>query len=41
VLIGRESVVVHTHDFLDTSPRFPFSKPGVDERAYMLGPLQP
>jgi 3',5'-cyclic AMP phosphodiesterase CpdA len=39
-LIGGETVVVHTHDFLDASPRFPFSKPGVDERAYMLGPVQ-
>jgi hypothetical protein len=38
VLIGDETVVVHNHDYLDNSPRFPFSKPGVEERAYALGP---
>ena len=37
VLIGEDTVVVHTHDYLDDSPRFPFSRPGVDDRAYMLG----
>ena len=37
VLIGEETVVIHTHDYLDSNPRFPFSKPGVDERTYMLG----
>jgi 3',5'-cyclic-AMP phosphodiesterase len=42
VLIGNESVVVHTHDFLDTSPRFPFSSPnGGNDRDYALGPLRP
>lgn len=40
VLIGEETVVVHNHDYLDQSPRFPFSKPGVDGRAYVLGPVQ-
>jgi 3',5'-cyclic-AMP phosphodiesterase len=37
VLIGDETVVVHNHDYLDRSPRFAFSKPGVGERAYALG----
>jgi 3',5'-cyclic-AMP phosphodiesterase len=41
VLIGEESVVVHTHDFLDRSPRFPFSMPGVADHSYMLGPVPP
>lgn len=40
VLVRPDTMVVHTHDFLDTSPRFPFSKPGEDNRAYQLGPLQ-
>jgi 3',5'-cyclic AMP phosphodiesterase CpdA len=39
VLIGEETVVIHTHDYLDSSQRFPFSKPGVDERSYVLGPF--
>lgn len=39
VLIGEDSVVVHTHDFLDASQRFPFAQPGVDDREYMLGPM--
>jgi hypothetical protein len=39
VLIGETDVVVHTHDYLDDSPRFPFSKPDLDDRAYMLGPV--
>ena len=38
VLIGEQTVVVHTHDYLDTSPRFPFTSPDTDDRAYMLGP---
>src|SRR5215831_2512258 len=38
VLIGDETVVVHNHDYLDSSQRFAFSKPGVEERAYALGP---
>lgn len=37
VLIGENAVVVHTHDYLDRSPRFPFSKPGADEREYASG----
>lgn len=41
VLVGSDTVIVHTHDFLDGSPRFLFSKPGEDERVYQLGPLQP
>ena len=41
VLIGEQSVVVHTHDYLDTSPRFPFTSPDIDDRAYMLGPIRP
>jgi 3',5'-cyclic AMP phosphodiesterase CpdA len=39
VLIGEDTVVVHNHDFLDRSPRFPFSMPAMDERAYALGPI--
>jgi hypothetical protein len=39
VLIGETDVVVLTHDYLDDSPRFPFSKPDLDDRAYMLGPV--
>jgi 3',5'-cyclic-AMP phosphodiesterase len=39
VLIGEHTVVVHNHDYLDRSPRFPFSKSGVEERAYALGPV--
>jgi 3',5'-cyclic AMP phosphodiesterase CpdA len=39
VLISEETVVVHNHDYLDSSPRFAFSKPGVEERAYALGPI--
>src|SRR5262245_2580571 len=39
VLIGETDVVVHTHDYLDASPRFAFSKPDMDDRAYMLGPF--
>jgi hypothetical protein len=31
--------VVHNHDYLDPGPRFPFSKPGVEERAYAHGPV--
>jgi len=41
VLASREQIVVHTHDYLDRSPRFPFSKEGRDARAYQLGPLEP
>lgn len=37
VLIGQETVVVHTHDFLDASPRFPFSITDGDNRAYQAG----
>jgi hypothetical protein len=39
VLIGETDVVVHTHDYLDDSPRFAFCKPDLDDRAYMLGPF--
>lgn len=41
VLAGAHSIVVHTHDYLDQSPRFPFFIPGVDDRSYQLGPLKP
>ena len=41
VLIGEETVVVHTHDYLDQSPRFPFGKPRVDDRTYMSGLSKP
>ncbi|WP_150286820.1 phosphodiesterase [Rhabdaerophilum calidifontis] len=41
VLARGATLVVHTHDFLDRSPRFLFSKPGADNRAYQLGPLEP
>ena len=35
VLVERETLVVHTHDFLDESPRFPFAAPeGVNDRDY-------
>ena len=37
VLIDDDMVVAHSHDFLDTSRRFPFTKPGADDRAYALG----
>ena len=39
VLIGTDTVVVHNHDYLDRSPRFPFARPGVEERTYALGPV--
>jgi 3',5'-cyclic AMP phosphodiesterase CpdA len=37
VLVGDDTVVVHTHDYLDSSPRVPFTKPDIEDRAYMLG----
>jgi 3',5'-cyclic-AMP phosphodiesterase len=40
VLAGPTTTVVHTHDFLDRSPRFPFSPPDGDERVYQLGSVQ-
>jgi 3',5'-cyclic AMP phosphodiesterase CpdA len=37
VLIDHENLVVHSHDFLDTSLRFPFAAPaGMDDRDYAL-----
>jgi 3',5'-cyclic AMP phosphodiesterase CpdA len=37
VLVDRQTLVVHSHDFLDESPRFPFAAPqGVDDRDYAL-----
>ena len=37
VLIDDANLVVHSHDFLDTSLRFPFEPPaGVDGRDYAL-----
>jgi len=37
VLVDRETLVVHAHDFLDTSLRFPFAPPeGSDDRNYAL-----
>jgi 3',5'-cyclic AMP phosphodiesterase CpdA len=39
VLIGNDAVVVHTHDYVDSGPRFPFTKPEIDDRTYMLGPF--
>ena len=37
VLIDQDNLVVHSHDFLDTSLRFPFEPPaGVDGRDYAL-----
>ncbi|QDP25784.1 phosphodiesterase [Bradyrhizobium cosmicum] len=37
VLIDQENLVVHSHDFLDTSLRFPFAPPaGMDGRDYAL-----
>jgi len=41
VLIGADTVVVHTHDYLDARLRFPFARPDVEERAYMLGRFPP
>jgi 3',5'-cyclic-AMP phosphodiesterase len=41
VLASPATLVVHTHDFLDRSPRFAFAKAGEDDRVYQLGPLQP
>ncbi len=39
VLMSGDGVVVHTHDYLDASPRFPFSRADMDERAYVRGPF--
>jgi 3',5'-cyclic-AMP phosphodiesterase len=39
VLVGDTTVIVHTHDYMDASPRFPFAKPGVDDRTYVLGEM--
>ena len=37
VLVDRETLVVHAHDFLDVSPRLPFAAPaGMDDRDYAL-----
>ena len=37
VLVDREMLVVHTHDYLDASLRFPFAPPaGMDDRSYAL-----
>ena len=37
VLIDQQNLVVHSHDFLDTSLRFPFAAPaGVHDRDYAL-----
>jgi 3',5'-cyclic-AMP phosphodiesterase len=36
-LVERETLVVHNHDYLDASPRFPFATPqGMDDRDYAL-----
>jgi hypothetical protein len=35
--VERETLVVHSHDYLDESPRFPFAPPeGMDGRDYAL-----
>jgi 3',5'-cyclic-AMP phosphodiesterase len=39
VLMTDDGVVVHTHDYLDASPRFPFAAPRGDDRSYVLGPI--
>jgi 3',5'-cyclic-AMP phosphodiesterase len=39
VLISADAVVVHTHDFMDQSLRFPYTITGRDERSYALGPM--
>jgi 3',5'-cyclic AMP phosphodiesterase CpdA len=37
VLVDHETLVVHTHDYLDTNLRFPFEAPeGMDDRDYAL-----
>ena len=41
VLVERDQIVVHTHDFLDSSPRFLFAHPDIEARAYQQGPLIP
>lgn len=41
VLAEAEQIIVHTHDFLDTSPRFLFAHPDLDARSYQHGPLMP
>lgn len=41
VLVEKDQIVVHTHDFLDASPRFLFAHPDLDARTYQQGPLQP
>ena len=40
VIIGDKTVIVHAHDYLDSGPRFPFGKPGVDDREYALGAFE-
>ena len=37
VPIGEDTVVVHTRDYLDGSPRVPFRRTGVADYADMLG----
>lgn len=37
VLIESGQTVVHAHDYLDQSLRFPFSRAGTDDRVYALG----
>lgn len=36
VLVGEETVVVHTHDYLDASPKFPLGSQAADQREYAL-----
>jgi 3',5'-cyclic AMP phosphodiesterase CpdA len=36
VLIGAETVVVHTHDYLDSSPKFPLGSQTAEQRDYAL-----
>jgi 3',5'-cyclic-AMP phosphodiesterase len=38
-LISEETVVIHTHDYLDHGARFPFAVPDIDDRTYALGPF--
>ncbi len=37
VLVTGHTVIVHAHDYMDQSPRFPFSKDGASDREYVLG----
>jgi 3',5'-cyclic-AMP phosphodiesterase len=39
VIVSEKTVIVHAHDYMDASPRFPFAISGIDDRTYMLGEM--